>query len=391
MKSSLLPLLVAAFGGAGVLLAAPGDLAPTTSLVPPAVAPLSPAPSIASTSSAPTLSEQQIERVVSMLASPDGGQRQIAYKACRARGDGFRYSYFQMLNRAEFLHGVELKRQVKGLIGPSTPVGETLAKWKAWKTAADRARPFILTDHHKDQAKFQEMDRLYLAADEAWQAYLKQDKKFSKAGDTVGKLDSAAAALREIHVEKAYCQPDQFDAKDLPDLQALEEDLNLGAEISEFLRARTEMAALRERVAQVAKANEAQAWANGPQKAFVALLNQRRIIVGCRPLLIEQKLSEAATDHSKEMIALGYFAHESPVEANKTPWKRAANAKFAGNASGECIFAGSPDPGSAEKAWWYSDGHRLINYSTGPNVIGMGPVGGHWTLMTGNLNDSQAK
>ncbi len=347
-----------------------------------AAAPPAPA-ATAAESAEPT--PQQVERVVTMLGSPVAAQRQAAYKACRARGEGFRYSYFQMLMRAEQLHAKELGRQARDQLGPSTAVGATLKAWKEWKAAADAARAFVLIDHHKDQAKFDEMDKLYTVADKAWQDYTRQEKKFTRAGDTVGRLDAAATALREIHLEKAYAQPDLFNAAEVPDLKDLEESLNLGKGIGEFLQARTEMAALRTLITEVAKANESASWAKPPQKQFADLLNQRRVVIGCRPLRIEEKLSEASTDHSKEMIALGYFAHESPVEANKTPWQRAANAKFAGNAAGECIFMGSPDPGAAERGWWYSDGHRLINYATGPNVIGLGPVAGHWTLMTGNL------
>jgi len=369
MKLFLLPVFAISMAAAVALAQGQGVAAAT-----PAAVPAEPTP-------------QQVERVVAMLGSPVAAQRQTAYKACRARGDGFRYSYFQMLMRAEQLHAKELGRQVRDLLGPSTAVGGTLKAWKEWKAAADTAREFVLIDHHKDQAKFDEMDKLYAAADKAWQAYSREEKKFARAGDTVSRLDAAAAALREIHLEKAYAQPDMFDAKDVPDLEDLEDSLNLGKGIGEFLQARTEMAALRALIAEVAKANEAASWASQPQKAFAVLLNQRRVVIGCRPLRLEEKLSEAATGHSKEMIAMGYFAHESPVEANKTPWQRASNAKFEGNAGGECIYMGSPDPAAAERSWWYSDGHRLINYATGPNVIGLGPVASHWTLMTGNLGE----
>ena len=80
---------------------------------------------------------------------------------------------------------------------------------------------------------------------------------------------------------------------------------------------------------------------------------------------------------------MGYFAHESPVEANKSPGDRARNAKFDGGWSGENIFMGSPGASEAYGAWWGSDGHRFIMFSDGPNTLGVGPVSTYWTMMTG--------
>lgn len=129
--------------------------------------------------------------------------------------------------------------------------------------------------------------------------------------------------------------------------------------------------------------NEKQSWASPAHKAFARILNERRAILGLQPLRLEEKLSDACAGHSKEMIALGYFEHESPVEKNKTFGLRATNAGFQGEAGGECIYTGSANPAEAEKAWWYSDGHRLINYSRGPNTLGLGIVGTMWTLNVG--------
>ncbi len=50
---------------------------------------------------------------------------------------------------------------------------------------------------------------------------------------------------------------------------------------------------------------------------------------------------------------------------------------------GENIFMGSASHNSAYNAWFGSDGHRFIMFSDGPNLIGIGPHGKHWTMMTG--------
>jgi hypothetical protein len=328
---------------------------------------------------------QQLARVYSYLVSSEARVRKSAYQGCRARGEGFKDAYLDLLERAENEHGRQLARQIHGMLGPATPAGEALEAWTSWERAAETARAHVQTDHNKDAGKHAEMDRLFASAEAAWNSYLRAEKNFLGAGDTaLARLDTAAVALREIHVEKAWCRPDEFSAEDEIRLTDLEEELSLGDSVSAFLSARGRMVEWRGIIDGVAAANARAAWASAPQKAFAELLNQRRIVLALRPLLLEEKLSAAASGHSKEMIALGYFAHESPVEKNKSFGMRAKNAGFQGGASGECIFTGSPGHAAAEKAWWYSDGHRLINYSSGPNVLGIGPVAGHWTLMTGN-------
>jgi uncharacterized protein YkwD len=44
---------------------------------------------------------------------------------------------------------------------------------------------------------------------------------------------------------------------------------------------------------------------------------------------------------------------------------------------------GSSSHTSAYNAWFGSDGHRFIMFSDRPNLIGIGPHGKHWTMMTG--------
>ena len=85
------------------------------------------------------------------------------------------------------------------------------------------------------------------------------------------------------------------------------------------------------------------------------------------------------------MKALGFFSHTSPVEGKHSFVDRARLAGFKGGASGECIAAGYGSAAAAYQGWFYSDGHRHIMLANGPNVLGIGPVGSHWTLVTGRL------
>ena len=115
------------------------------------------------------------------------------------------------------------------------------------------------------------------------------------------------------------------------------------------------------------------------------MLNGQRRVVDYAPLRLEEKLCAASTAHSAEMVALKYFAHESPVPANKGFGDRAKNAGFDGFASGECIFAGSRSADAAYGGWWGSDGHRFIMFMEGANTMGIGNAGSEtWTFNTGS-------
>jgi uncharacterized protein YkwD len=109
--------------------------------------------------------------------------------------------------------------------------------------------------------------------------------------------------------------------------------------------------------------------------------NELRMLVGCRALVLDPKLCEAARDHSKDMQEKGFFAHESPVPGKKTPWDRARN--FGTSASGENIFNGSSDPHAANMGWFYSPGHHKNMFNPGQVRIGLGCSGSHWTQMFG--------
>ena len=139
----------------------------------------------------------------------------------------------------------------------------------------------------------------------------------------------------------------------------------------------------RTRLAQATTANEGCAWANGAQKNFARIQNRERVAMGLGPLHLEEKLSAASTGHSEDMRRLGFFAHQSPVKGKKSPADRARKAGFKHRWSGENIYVGSGSPDAAYSAWFGSDGHRFIMFASGPNLLGLGPVGRHWTLMTG--------
>jgi uncharacterized protein YkwD len=109
--------------------------------------------------------------------------------------------------------------------------------------------------------------------------------------------------------------------------------------------------------------------------------NEMRMLVGLNALILDPKLCAAGRDHAKDMAAMGFFAHESPVAGKKLPWDRAKN--FGTSASGENIFMGSSDPHAANVGWFYSPGHHKNMFSPDQVRIGLGCTGNHWTQMFG--------
>lgn len=330
---------------------------------------------------------EQIKRVTSFVQSPQASQRAAAYKACRARGYSFKDQYFELLVTAERYHAQQLQAWLNSQTDSRTPLGKAAAAWENWQQKAAPALEWVLTDHQKDKSKFATMDQLYAEAAALWEKVRSTHKQLEKSGGNAG-LGIAArlTALREIHMEKAWCRPDDFFEDEIFDVTFIEKELGLTGEATQKLKAAEDISRSIEHLAATHEVNDEQKWASATQKEFARILNDRRAVLGLQPLRIEEKLSDACIGHSKEMSAMSYFSHTSPVEKNRSFDMRARNAGFTGSPGGECIFSGSTSAAAAESAWWYSDGHRLINYSRGPNTLGIGPVGTMWTLNVGSMN-----
>ena len=329
----------------------------------------------------------QLKRVTSFIQSDQASRRAAAYKACRARGEDFKDDYFRILTEAQDHHAKQLQNLILAHADARTPLGEAITTWENWKTLAAPALESVLTDHQKDKPRMDDMDRLFEKAAKEWERVLATHKRLAKSGGSAS-LESGfgLTPLREIHKEKAWCRPDDFSEDENTDIAFFEEELSLQGGVTEKLKTAAAMASAIRDLTDTHAANDAGKWASPVQKEFARILNDRRVALGLQPLRLDQKLSEACTAHSKEMSAMSYFSHTSPVEKNRTFGMRARNAGFTGFATGECIFSGNASPTAAERAWWYSDGHRLINYSRNPNTLGIGPVGTMWTLNVGSMD-----
>ncbi len=96
--------------------------------------------------------------------------------------------------------------------------------------------------------------------------------------------------------------------------------------------------------------------AAGPTRAGMAELNRYRMSLGHTPLLLNEKLMQAARGHSEEMKRLGYFSHDSPIEAHRTEWDRARLAGYVNQVS-ENIYQAASLP-RALAVWKQSAKHH---------------------------------
>lgn len=109
-------------------------------------------------------------------------------------------------------------------------------------------------------------------------------------------------------------------------------------------------------------------------------LNRIRIALGLNAVRIDEKLGNAARDHSRDMHTLGFFSHESPVPGKRTFGDRASRAGT--SASSENIAQGHPTGEGAIEGWWYSPGHHK-NMLGSHGRTGLGRHETTWTQLFG--------
>ncbi|MFD0413298.1 CAP domain-containing protein [Streptomyces sp. NPDC127108] len=112
----------------------------------------------------------------------------------------------------------------------------------------------------------------------------------------------------------------------------------------------------------------------------LALVNQERANVGCRPVTADPGLATLAGDFSADMAERDFFAHTDPDGA--TPWARAEKAGIQ-DLGGENIARGQANAQSVMDAWMNSPGHRANILNCDYKTLGVGahfaPGGPWWT------------
>jgi uncharacterized protein YkwD len=116
----------------------------------------------------------------------------------------------------------------------------------------------------------------------------------------------------------------------------------------------------------------------GLEARVLVVLNRIRTRHGLIPLHASAGLQASSLRHSREMGALGYFAHTSPT--GTTLWQRVAQSYPAGRREsisvGENLFWSSPTVGAARVArlWMSSPEHRANMLAPNWREIGIGAV-----------------
>jgi uncharacterized protein YkwD len=124
-------------------------------------------------------------------------------------------------------------------------------------------------------------------------------------------------------------------------------------------------------VASSAPAREA------PEAVTLRLLNDTRTAHGLPPLRSDTLLARAASAHSRDMVARGYFSHRTPGGAGlgtrvaRTGWMRSRGRWRLGEdlAWGTGRLA---SPKATVAAWMHSDHHRHILLERAFRVVGIG-------------------
>ncbi|GAA1104140.1 CAP domain-containing protein [Nocardiopsis metallicus] len=121
--------------------------------------------------------------------------------------------------------------------------------------------------------------------------------------------------------------------------------------------------------------------AGGPSaSAVVTLVNSERAANGCGPLRVDDRLTAAAQEHSEDMDARNYMAHESPD--GEGPGDRASRHGY--DAWGaENVAKGQRTADQVMDAWMNSPGHRANILNCGLVAIGVGEANFAWTQKFG--------
>lgn len=105
----------------------------------------------------------------------------------------------------------------------------------------------------------------------------------------------------------------------------------------------------------------------------VALTNEYRASVGCRPVTAENRLSTLARAHSDDMASQDYFDHVSP--AGLDPFDRIDRSGYGYSTASENLAAGLWRPEEVVQQWIDSPPHRANLENCQFTEIGVGVAG----------------
>lgn len=331
------------------------------------------------------LSTGFIRKALVALKSSDPGKRKAAYRAFQTLGDEGLDGYKRVLQQAQHHHQEALRR---ALAVRGNPYADHLRVAEELEAERERVMGLIHTDWEKNPGRIKQLANEIEGVERKYKKQLRLLKSRTEGIDR--NVNASLKALVEMKWELTSIERNEEgeNTGNAPDMKEIEEAVYEDSfEAGEWKEMKEEWDAARLSVGILAEAKKHNAnckWGTKAQKDFSDHLNARRVIMGLRPMLLEERLSDASRGHSEDMRGMGFFSHTSPVPGKTSPADRARVARFQGSWTGENIFMGSSSYMSAYTGWFGSDGHRFIMFTKGgSNVIGVGIAGGHWTMMTG--------
>ncbi|QHC22942.1 CAP domain-containing protein [Streptomyces sp. GS7] len=119
--------------------------------------------------------------------------------------------------------------------------------------------------------------------------------------------------------------------------------------------------------------------ASGIAARVVQLVNQERAKVGCSPLTLNAKLTNAAEAHSTDMADHSNMSHTGSDGSD--PGARITNAGYSWSSYGENVAYGYDTPESVMAGWMSSPGHKrnILDCSFRDIGVGLAQPGSYWT------------
>lgn len=105
---------------------------------------------------------------------------------------------------------------------------------------------------------------------------------------------------------------------------------------------------------------------------LLALVNVERASAGCQPLSLNQKLTDAAQNHSEDMALNNFFSHTGSNGSSAS--QRVTQAGYSWITTGENVAAGYPTPADVMQGWMASAGHRSNMLNCSYTEIGIGYI-----------------
>ena len=116
---------------------------------------------------------------------------------------------------------------------------------------------------------------------------------------------------------------------------------------------------------------------------LILLTNKERQNVGVGALVMNDKLSQAASEKADDMLQYNYWAHNSPT--GKTPWVFIKSAGYSYVYAGENLARGFTTPDDVIKAWMASPDHQAnmlsSNYQDVGFAVKLGKLNGEETVL----------